>query len=167
MQVREPNIKYLGLENMCRLAEVPAVIDAIHRHHKSIISSLSDPDISIRRRALDLLFAMCNSQNVTDIVGELLQYLDIADLSLREELVLKCALLAERYSVVVPDMLFLLLSHHLHQYHMVTFFVLMVTCTKLKPLKKKNSPGFSYMGTLAFCFNSNFFHPSFPLCAII
>lgn len=81
---------------MCRLAEVPAVIDAIHRHHKSIISSLSDPDISIRRRALDLLFAMCNSQNVTDIVGELLQYLDIADLSMREELVLKCALLAER-----------------------------------------------------------------------
>ena len=72
------------------------MIDAIHRHHKSIISSLSDPDISIRRRALDLLFAMCNSQNVTDIVGELLQYLDIADLSMREELVLKCALLAER-----------------------------------------------------------------------
>ena len=29
--VREPNIKYLGLENMCRLAEVPAVGDAIHK----------------------------------------------------------------------------------------------------------------------------------------
>ncbi len=82
---------------MCRLAEVPAVIDAIHRHNKSIVQSLSDPDISIRRRALDLLFAMCNSQNVTDIMDELLGYLDVADLSMREELVLKCALLAERY----------------------------------------------------------------------
>ena len=31
ISVREPNIKYLGLENMVRLAEVPAVIDTIHR----------------------------------------------------------------------------------------------------------------------------------------
>ena len=27
MQVREPNLKYLALENMARLAEVPAVVD--------------------------------------------------------------------------------------------------------------------------------------------
>jgi len=32
ISVREPNIKYLGLENMVRLAEVPAVIDTIHRY---------------------------------------------------------------------------------------------------------------------------------------
>ena len=31
ISVREPNIKYLGLENMVRLAEVPAVSDTIHR----------------------------------------------------------------------------------------------------------------------------------------
>lgn len=31
ISVREPNIKYLGLENMVRLAEVPAVNDAIVR----------------------------------------------------------------------------------------------------------------------------------------
>ncbi len=27
LQVREPNLKYLALENMARLAEVPAVVD--------------------------------------------------------------------------------------------------------------------------------------------
>lgn len=27
VQVREPNLKYLALENMARLAEVPAVVD--------------------------------------------------------------------------------------------------------------------------------------------
>ena len=32
ISVREPNIKYLGLENMVRLAEVPAVNDAIVRY---------------------------------------------------------------------------------------------------------------------------------------
>ena len=31
ISVREPNIKYLGLENMVRLAEVPAVSEAINR----------------------------------------------------------------------------------------------------------------------------------------
>ena len=32
ISVREPNIKYLGLENMVRLAEVPAVNDTISRY---------------------------------------------------------------------------------------------------------------------------------------
>lgn len=35
--VREPNIKYLGLENMVRLAEVPAVNDVISRSASSSI----------------------------------------------------------------------------------------------------------------------------------
>lgn len=47
------------------------------RHRQSIINSLQDADISIRRRALDLLFAMCNPNNVREIVGELLTYLQV------------------------------------------------------------------------------------------
>ena len=35
ISVREPNIKYLGLENMVRLAEVPAVADTINRYPSS------------------------------------------------------------------------------------------------------------------------------------
>ena len=45
------------------------------RHRQSIINSLQDTDISIRRRSLDLLFAMCNKGNVREIVAELLTYL--------------------------------------------------------------------------------------------
>ncbi|DBA96016.1 hypothetical protein WJX77_003113 [Trebouxia sp. C0004] len=101
ISVREPNIKYLGLENMVRLAEVPAVIDTIHRHQKSIVATLKDADISIRQRGLDLLFTMCNNQNVRDIVDELLKYLEIADFTMRDELVLKTAVLAERF---FPDL---------------------------------------------------------------
>eukprot|EP00884_Botryococcus_braunii_P018832 jgi/Botrbrau1/5632/Bobra.55_1s0021.1 len=95
--VREPNIKYLGLENMVRLAEVPAVALAIQRHQKAIVASLKDPDVSIRRRALDLLFTMCTPSNAPNIVQELVDYLDAADFSMREELVLKTAVLAERF----------------------------------------------------------------------
>lgn len=97
LAVREPNLKYLALENMSRLAEVPAVVDTVSRHQKTIIAQLRDPDVSIRRRALDLLFIMCNPANAVEIVEELLAYLAIAEFSMREELVLKTAVLAERF----------------------------------------------------------------------
>ncbi|KAK9126509.1 hypothetical protein Scep_015355 [Stephania cephalantha] len=99
--VREPNIRYLGLENMTRMLMVTDVQDIIKRHQAQIITSLKDPDISIRRRALDLLYAMCDVTNAKDIVEELLQYLSAAEFTMREELALKAAILAEKFA---PDL---------------------------------------------------------------
>ncbi|PIN00985.1 Vesicle coat complex AP-2, alpha subunit [Handroanthus impetiginosus] len=99
--VREPNIRYLGLENMTRMLMVTDVQDIIKRHQAQIITSLKDPDISIRRRALDLLYGMCDVSNAKDIVEELLQYLSSADFAMREELSLKAAILAEKFA---PDL---------------------------------------------------------------
>lgn len=99
--VREPNIRYLGLENMTRMLMVTDVQDIIKRHQAQIITSLKDPDISIRRRALDLLYGMCDISNAKDIVEELLQYLSTADFAMREELSLKAAILAEKFA---PDL---------------------------------------------------------------
>ncbi|KAF7805668.1 AP-2 complex subunit alpha-1-like [Senna tora] len=99
--VREPNIRYLGLENMTRMLMVADVQDIIKRHQAQIITSLKDPDISIRRRALDLLFGMCDVSNAKDIVEELLQYLSTAEFAMREELSLKAAILAEKFA---PDL---------------------------------------------------------------
>ncbi|KAH0660797.1 hypothetical protein KY289_029545 [Solanum tuberosum] len=99
--VREPNIRYLGLENMTRMLMVTDVQDIIKRHQAQIITSLKDPDISIRRRALDLLYGMCDVSNAKDIVEELLQYLSTAEFVMREELSLKIAILAEKFA---PDL---------------------------------------------------------------
>ncbi|XP_042451765.1 AP-2 complex subunit alpha-1-like isoform X1 [Zingiber officinale] len=99
--VREPNIRYLGLENMTRMLLVSDVQDIIKRHQSQIITSLKDPDISIRRRALDLLYGMCDVTNAKDIVEELLQYLNTAEFAMREELALKAAILAEKFA---PDL---------------------------------------------------------------
>ncbi|KAF7823288.1 AP-2 complex subunit alpha-1-like [Senna tora] len=99
--VREPNIRYLGLENMTRMLMVTDVQDIIKRHQSQIITSLKDPDISIRRRALDLLYGMCDVSNAKDIVEELLQYLSTAEFAMREELSLKAAILAEKFA---PDL---------------------------------------------------------------
>ncbi|GAB4824774.1 hypothetical protein Ancab_007640 [Ancistrocladus abbreviatus] len=99
--VREPNIRYLGLENMARMLMVTDMQDIIKKHQAQIITSLKDPDISIRRRALDLLYGMCDISNAKDIVEELLQYLSTADFTMREELSLKAAILAEKFA---PDL---------------------------------------------------------------
>ncbi|XP_038977047.1 AP-2 complex subunit alpha-1-like isoform X2 [Phoenix dactylifera] len=99
--VREPNIRYLGLENMTRMLLITDVQDLIKRHQAQIVTSLKDPDISIRRRALDLLYGMCDVTNAKDIVEELLQYLSTADFVMREELALKAAILAEKFA---PDL---------------------------------------------------------------
>ncbi|XP_010535653.1 PREDICTED: AP-2 complex subunit alpha-2-like isoform X2 [Tarenaya hassleriana] len=101
ISVREPNIRYLGLENMTRMLMVTDVQDIIKKHQAQIITSLKDPDISIRRRALDLLFGMCDVTNAKDIVEELLQYLSSAEFAMREELSLKAAILAEKFA---PDL---------------------------------------------------------------
>jgi len=98
MSVREPNIRYLALENMTRLALVPEVLESIRGHQDMVLANLKDPDVSIRRRAMDLLFTMCDSSNASSIVEELVKYLTIADFSMREELVLKVAILAEKYA---------------------------------------------------------------------
>ncbi|PKA56037.1 AP-2 complex subunit alpha-2 [Apostasia shenzhenica] len=101
ISVREPNIRYLGLENMTRMLMVTDVQDVIKRHQAQIITSLKDPDISIRRRSLDLLYGMCDITNAKDIVEELLQYLSTAEFAMREELALKAAILAEKFA---PDL---------------------------------------------------------------
>ena len=44
-------------------------------------------DLSVRQRAVDLLYAMCDREQAEEIVGELLSYLEKADYSIREELV--------------------------------------------------------------------------------
>jgi AP-2 complex subunit alpha len=58
---------------MTRMLMVTDVQDIIKKHQSQIITSLKDPDISIRRRALDLLYGMCDVSNAKDIVEELLQ----------------------------------------------------------------------------------------------
>ncbi len=43
--------------------------------------------MSVRQRAVDLLYAMCDRSNAEDIVQEMLTYLETADYTIREEMV--------------------------------------------------------------------------------
>lgn len=61
-------------------------------------ASVQDADISIRRRALDLLFVMADETNGAVIVEELVTYLGSSGAAIREEMVLKIAILAEKFT---------------------------------------------------------------------
>lgn len=98
ISVREPNIRYLGLLTMARLAQLEGSSDSIKKHQATVLVSLKDADISVRRRALDLLFVMCDTDNAERIVDELVAHLVLADAAIREEMVLKIAILAEKYA---------------------------------------------------------------------
>jgi len=64
-----------------------------------VLNSLKDQDISIRRRALDILYLMCTQKLAPRIVNQLLSYMNESDLDFKEELVLKIAILAEKFAV--------------------------------------------------------------------
>lgn len=46
-----------------------------------------EKDVSVRQQAVDLLYAMCDKTNAEEIVQEMLNYLETADYSIREEMV--------------------------------------------------------------------------------
>ena len=48
---------------------------AVSRHRATIIGCLKENDPSIRRRALEVVFALVNLKNVEELVRELLNYL--------------------------------------------------------------------------------------------
>ena len=52
-----------------------------------MFSTQTERDVSVRQRAVDLLYAMCDRSNAKQIVAEMLSYLETADYSIREEIV--------------------------------------------------------------------------------
>lgn len=98
IQSRETNVRYLGLDAMTHFAARAETLDPIKQHQNIILGSLRDRDISVRRKGLDLLYSMCDTTNAGPIVNELLRYLQTADYAIREEMVLKVAILTEKYA---------------------------------------------------------------------
>ncbi|RMJ24861.1 Adaptin domain-containing protein [Aspergillus sp. HF37] len=98
IQSRETNVRYLGLEALTHFSARAETLDPIKKHQNIILGALRDRDISVRRKGLDLLYSMCDTTNAGPIVNELLRYLQTADYAIREEMVLKVAILTEKYA---------------------------------------------------------------------
>lgn len=71
---------------------------AVQRHRNIILDCLRDGDISIRRRALELSYALINEQNVRILVRELLAFLEVADDEFKTGMTTQISLAAERFA---------------------------------------------------------------------
>lgn len=96
---RDPNVKSLGLMMLSRMSFCSSYNFSEHviLYQSTVVQALHDRDNSVRLRALDLLNAMCNKDNAGNIVGELQEYLKVSHPSIREDLVLLIAVLAEKF----------------------------------------------------------------------
>jgi AP-2 complex subunit alpha len=97
ISTNEANIRYLGLENVSRFSLVPEVLERMKTHQNEIINALYDDDISIKRRALDMLYSITDTDNSDVVVDQLLDYLPQSEFALREEIALKASMIAERF----------------------------------------------------------------------
>lgn len=73
---------------------------AVQRHRNTIVECVKDADVSIRRRALDLVYALVNENNIKTLTNELLEYLEVCDEEFKPDLTAKICMLVQRFS---PD----------------------------------------------------------------
>ena len=95
---RDNNIRYVALNTLQRVVEADNGAQLIQRHRQTIVACLKDSDISIRRRALDLVYALVDATNVRQLTRELLGYLVVADKQFRPNIAAKLCWLVERFA---------------------------------------------------------------------
>ncbi|MCJ1464374.1 clathrin associated protein complex large subunit, partial [Pseudocyphellaria aurata] len=93
---KDNNIRYVALNTLIKVVAVEP--NAVQRHRNTILECLRDPDISIRRRALDLSFTLINETNVRVLIRELLAFLEVADNEFKPIMTSQIGVAADRYS---------------------------------------------------------------------
>ncbi|KDR80519.1 hypothetical protein GALMADRAFT_61272 [Galerina marginata CBS 339.88] len=93
---KDNNIRYVALNTLNKVVSMDT--NAVQRHRNIILDCLRDGDISIRRRALELSYALINDQNVRILVRELLAFLEVADDEFKLGLTTQICLAAERFA---------------------------------------------------------------------
>eukprot|EP01039_Chlorochromonas_danica_P002117 gene2117-2311_t len=93
---RDNNIRYVALNSLSKV--ITEDIAAVQRHRSTIVDCLKDPDVSIRQRALELIYQLVNEQNVTALTTELLNYLVVAQAEQKANLVSRVMQIVEKYS---------------------------------------------------------------------
>ncbi|KAH9503437.1 AP-1 complex subunit gamma-1, partial [Bulinus truncatus] len=92
----DKNIRYVALNTLLRV--VSADYNAVQRHRTTIVDCLKDPDVSIRRRAIELSFALINHNNIRGMMKELLLFLETCDPEFKSDCCSNIVMAAAKYS---------------------------------------------------------------------
>lgn len=93
---RDNNIRYVALNTLIKVVAIEP--NAVQRHRNTILECLRDPDISIRRRALDLSFTLINEGNVRVLIRELLAFLEVADNEFKPTMTSQIGIAADKFA---------------------------------------------------------------------
>ena len=96
-EITKPNqYRYVALNTLNKVVAMDT--NAVQRHRSIILDCLRDGDISIRRRALELSYALINETNVRVLTRELLAFLEVADNEFKLGMTTQICLAAERFA---------------------------------------------------------------------
>ncbi|KAJ9510964.1 hypothetical protein QJQ45_027811 [Haematococcus lacustris] len=95
---RDNNMRYVALNTLAKVVAVDT--QAVQRHRTTIVECVKDADVSIRRRALELVYGLVNEGNIKTLTRELLDYLAVSDAEFKPDLTAKICTLIQRFA---PD----------------------------------------------------------------
>jgi AP-1 complex subunit gamma-1 len=98
LSTRDNNSRYVALNTLAKVVAVDT--GAVQRHRATIVECVRDADVSIRRRALELVYGLVNEGNIVALARELVEYLRVADVEFKADLTTKVCALAARFA---PD----------------------------------------------------------------
>eukprot|EP00537_Pseudo-nitzschia_pungens_P000108 CAMPEP_0172372412 /NCGR_PEP_ID=MMETSP1060-20121228/47512_1 /TAXON_ID=37318 /ORGANISM="Pseudo-nitzschia pungens, Strain cf. cingulata" /LENGTH=1317 /DNA_ID=CAMNT_0013098403 /DNA_START=188 /DNA_END=4141 /DNA_ORIENTATION=+ len=89
VEENDQNLKYHGLVGFGSLVQSFPRVLSTSSYRPLILACLSDEDVTIRSRALNLLPSMASRKNLVELVGQLLQHIEFANGTYKLELVAK------------------------------------------------------------------------------
>jgi len=78
----DKNIRYVALNTLLRTVAVDH--SAVQRHRSTILDCLKDPDVTIKKRAMELCFALINTSNIEAMSKDLILFLKTAEPEFKE-----------------------------------------------------------------------------------
>lgn len=111
---RDNNIRYVALNTLAKCIveqkqsgrEIGGDVDstnsamsALQRHRTTVVDCLKDPDVSIRQRALELIYHLVNESNVESLTAELLSYLVLCPREHRSDICTRILKVVDHFSV--------------------------------------------------------------------